>query len=239
VTDLAFATSADVERLLAKHKDSRRSDDRPAAPDGQRGADHQASGSVRILIPRRGIPVEMVIAGGQTGADRAGLDAALAVGLPIDGYCPKGRLAEDGLIPERFTLTETGTSDYGERTALNVKHSSASLVLSFRSHDDLMADRRGGTAMTIRLCAKHERPCLPVQLHPTLRASDRMVAQVVAWLRKRQVRVLNVAGPRESKEPGLYAAALAFLTRVLGQEAAAEQPTVAPLLEMFDEPEGA
>lgn len=163
------------------------------------------------LIPRAGIPTRMVISGGQTGADRAGLDAALAVGLLISGYCPSGRRAEDGAIPPRYELVETGTADYGERTRLNVKHSSATLIAHF---DELT----GGSLHTLKACRAMERPCLPVPLHPTLPASARMVAQVVGWLRKRQVIVLNVAGPRESGAPGIHAAALAFLTRVLGRE---------------------
>lgn len=241
MSDLKFAESDDVLALLAKRKaePSEASNMLTASlrtPEElarfAEACGEQYGTPAPILIPRRGIPVELVISGGQTGADRAGLDAALAVGLPIDGYCPAGRPAEDGVIDERYPLRETGSSGFGERTALNVKHSVATLLVSLHPID---VNVGGGSAKTLRLCHKHGRPCLPVQLHRTLPASGRMVAQVVAWLRKRNVIVLNVAGPRESKERGLYAAALAFLTNVLGQEPVVheEAPVVVPALELL------
>ena len=203
---LSFASSDDVLALLQRGKPLR-----PVA------AFSTPIETPRRLVPRNGIPTELVISGGQTGADRAGLDAALAVGLPIDGHCPAGRLSEDGTIPDIYPRRETGTCSYGERTALNVKHSVATLVLSFEPVDELS---QSGSGKTVRLCKKHERPCLNVTLHPVHSPSEKSVAGVVAWLRKRNVVVLNVAGPRESKAPGLQAAATAFLIRVLGQEQA-------------------
>ena len=259
MSQLEFATSDDVLRLLNKRRPSLECDccygrgwlyrvvpdgedddakevycDCPAG-DRRRVADGPPAQPTQVapaplLIPRRGLTVEMVIGGGQTGADRAGHDAAKRVGLPTDGYCPAGRVAEDGTIPAEYEHTETGTSLYGERTALNVIHSSATLVLSFA---EVSADDRSGTGKTIRLCQKHDRPCLTVTVHPEHTPSDRRVAEVLAWLRLRKVRVLNVAGPRESREQGLQRAATAFLVRVLGQEPPQPEPTVAPLIELI------
>lgn len=201
MSQVEFVTSGDVLRFL-----ERRPPVNVTPPVRQAGT----------LVPREGSPVLLVISGGQTGADRAGLDAALAVGLPIEGYIPKGRIAEDGIVPLRYGMTETNSTVYGHRTALNVKHSMATLVLGFKAVGD---KDRSGTAKTVKLCQKHNRPCLQVQLHPVFSPSNKKVAEVLAWLRKRQVKVLNVAGPRESREVGIYEASLAFLKRVLGQEA--------------------
>ena len=93
-----------------------------------------------------------IISGGQTGVDRAALDAALETGIECGGFCPKGRRSEDGIIPEKYPLTETKTDQYPERTELNVKKSDATLVLI-----DGEADR--GTALTISLCKLHHKPC--------------------------------------------------------------------------------
>ena len=74
---------------------------------------------------RIGMMLGKVISGGQTGVDRAGLDAAMAAGIPVGGYCPKGRRAEDGRILERYPLTELKLEDYRERTAMNIMESDA------------------------------------------------------------------------------------------------------------------
>jgi hypothetical protein len=144
-----------------------------------------------------------IVSGGQTGADRAALDAALALGAECGGWCPAGRRAEDGPIPMRYPLRETATADYDERTRLNVLDSEATLILAFRQ-------LRGGTALTREVAHRLGRPFLV--LDP--RGPD-ATDQVVRWLREQSVETLNVAGPRESEEPGMYAAALTLLTAVL------------------------
>ena len=178
-------------------------------------------GPAKVLIPRPGLPVQVVVSGGQTGADRGGHDAALAVGLPIDGYCPKGRKAEDGTIPEQYTLTETGTEDYGERTNLNAQETTATLLLAFHDIDD---NERSGTGKTLRVARKAGKRTLCVNLAKVGEANyDRVAYQVFQWLRRHKVIALNVAGPRESKAPGLQAAVAKFLTMVLGVEVDAEK----------------
>jgi hypothetical protein len=148
------------------------------------------------------IIVSMIVSGGQTGADSAALDWAFAHGIPHGGWCPAGRRAEDGVIDPRYALTETPGKDYRRRTRLNVEDSDGTLILN-------LGELEGGTLETLRFAERLEKPCHVVQL-------DRAVPQgltfaALEWLRTRRVRVLNIAGPRESKRPGMYAAATAFL----------------------------
>ena len=135
---------------------------------------------------------QRIVSGGQTGADRAALDWALARGVPCGGWCPKGRRAEDGALDARYPLTETPSEDYAQRTEWNVRDSDATVILS------LAASLTGGSRLTRELAAKHRKPCL--HLHPGLDA-PRLLADFV---RDQRVRVLNVAGPRASNEPGVY-----------------------------------
>ena len=147
--------------------------------------------------------LEKLVSGGQTGADRAALDAALEVGIEIGGWCPKGRRAEDGAIPERYPLAETPERGYRARTRRNVEDADGTLVLNVGKLD-------GGTALTVRHARKTGKPCLVVQLEDGL---DPAVFR--AWLARHRIGVLNVAGPREGKRPGIHAAALACMTALL------------------------
>ena len=144
-----------------------------------------------------------IVSGGQTGVDRAALDAALEQVLPCGGWCPRGRRAEDGAIPERYPLRETAETDYAMRTRRNVEDSDATLIL----HRGVLS---GGTALTERLANRLGKPCLLVDLDV-----EPDTGTVRDWLRSHGVRVLNVAGPRESHGPGIHDQALAFLRRLL------------------------
>jgi Circularly permutated YpsA SLOG family len=149
--------------------------------------------------------LEKVISGGQTGVDRAGLDAAMTAGIPVGGYCPKGRRAEDGRIPERYPLTELSSEDYRERTEMNVMRSDATLILTLGAIS-------GGTTATIQLAEKHGKPYMIEALD-----GDPVPTRVANWLIKHHVRVLNVAGPRESQHPGsVQTRATEFLRLVFG-----------------------
>ena len=143
-----------------------------------------------------------IVSGGQTGVDRAALDAAISVGLPHGGWCPRGRTAEDGPIADRYQLRETESWEYPVRTEQNVLDSDATLIL-------YAGELRGGTEFTYRMTRKHRRPCLQVDL------DDPPAADIVLqWLRECGVEILNVAGPRESQRPGIYERAAAFLREV-------------------------
>ena len=145
-----------------------------------------------------------IVSGGQSGVDRAALDAAIGLGIPHGGWCPRGRLAEDGPIPERYALEETATADYRERTERNVLDSDATLIL----HPGRV---RGGTLLTRRLASRHDKPCLAIDL-----AEPGEASVVYRWLRANRVKVLNVAGPRESQSPGIAALAEGFLESLFG-----------------------
>lgn len=148
-------------------------------------------------------PVSKIVSGGQSGVDRAALDAALSSGIPCGGWCPKDRYAEDGRIPDRYPLAETPSGNTAQRTEWNVRDSGGTLVLS-------RGEPTGGTSLTIRFAQEMGRPFLVVDL-----AGDKDPGRVLAWIGMNRIEVLNVAGPRESKCPGIYGEASAFLQAVL------------------------
>jgi len=147
--------------------------------------------------------VKKVISGGQTGVDRAALDLALELQIPSGGWCPRGRLSEDGTIPDCYPLKETATDRYPERTRLNVRDSDGTLVLTW-------GEPTGGTAYTIESALNLEKPVWIVDLK-----TDSEIQPVIDWLDRNIIFVLNVAGPRESGAPGIYEKAKDFLGRIL------------------------
>jgi predicted Rossmann fold nucleotide-binding protein DprA/Smf involved in DNA uptake len=152
----------------------------------------------------RRIPVDRIISGGQTGVDRAALDAAIELSIPHGGSCPRGRKAEDGAIPEIYQLTELESENYADRTRQNVFDSDGTLIL--------YGDRlEGGTLLTARFAASVGKPCHRVRLagKPSLRSC-------LEWISRNEIHVLNIAGPRASKEPASYEKSLKFLRRLFG-----------------------
>lgn len=147
--------------------------------------------------------LEMIVTGGQTGVDRAALDVALRIGFPCGGWCPKGRKAEDGVIAERYPLKETPNRRYRERTEWNVRDSDATLILA-------TGHLTGGTGLTQQFAIEYDKPCLRVDL-----ADPPSTAWVYRQLIDQRIRVLNIAGPRESTEPGVYAKTQFFLEELL------------------------
>lgn len=134
-----------------------------------------------------------VVSGGQTGVDRAALEAATSLGMEIGGWCPRGRWSEDGRIPDQYPLMETRSPDAHVRTQRNVECSSATLVLTRGSP-------MGGTRYTVEIAESMRRPLLIVDL---LEHQDDPIAEIAQWLREVEPQVLNVAGPRESGAPGI------------------------------------
>jgi Circularly permutated YpsA SLOG family len=149
-----------------------------------------------VFVPAR------IISGGQTGVDRAGLDAAIALGIEHGGWCPRGRMSEDGTIPSRYELTEIRERDYRVRTEKNVLESDATLIL-------IETQLRSGTALTKRFCVDHGVRYLVVNI-----AKERP-ERVASWLSELKPAILNVAGPRESSHPGIQERAMEFLIAVL------------------------
>ena len=147
--------------------------------------------------------VQKIVSGGQTGADRGALDAALSLGIEHGGWCPKGRLAEDGVIPERYSLTETSSRFYRIRTEQNVIDSDGTLIFYYKT-------LKGGTELTRQMAVKHDKPYLLFDVaSPSL---DHIVQQ---WLTTAKITVLNVAGPRESSNPGIALKVRKLLLRFL------------------------
>ena len=123
--------------------------------------------------------------------DRAALDIALKLNIPCGGWCPKDRLAEDGVIPARYPLTETESRKYDKRTKRNVQDADGTLILHRGPLD-------GGTDYTSQVAKRIEKPCLAVDLAEPVERN-----KIIAWLQEHDVNTLNVAGPRESKCPGI------------------------------------
>ena len=134
--------------------------------------------------------------------DRAALDVAISLGIPHGGWCPLGRLAEDGPIPDCYLLQEHPSPKYSDRTKRNVQDSDATLVL-------YGASLEGGTFKTLRYAESIGKPCLKVNLmHPG------PIERVREWLAENKVQSLNVAGPRASKEPKMYQRTVEFMQKL-------------------------
>jgi len=150
--------------------------------------------------PRRRIylGLQKVISGGQSGVDRAALDAALTASLAIGGWCPRGRWAEDGKIDVRYPLRPAPLIRPCCRTILNVRDSDGTL-------DSVRSRPKDGTALTTRALGS-ARPRIVVD--PTMASSLRRTRW---WLIRHQIGCLNIGGPRASEDPKIYNLALLFL----------------------------
>jgi hypothetical protein len=162
---------------------------------------------IAALRARRSLVLRKVISGGQAGVDRGALEAALGLpasaGISVGGWCPRGRAAEDGVIDARFSLSETPNRDPAQRTAWNVRDADATLILS-------QGELTGGTALTAEIAERLEKPLLVIDLRKPV-----PIAHVLSWMRRAAVRVLNIAGPRESQAPGITQDARDFVGRLL------------------------
>jgi predicted Rossmann fold nucleotide-binding protein DprA/Smf involved in DNA uptake len=152
--------------------------------------------SSSVHLPKR------IISGGQTGVDRAALDWAISRNIEHGGWCPRGRIAEDGHIPSVYQLRELASSQYVDRTKQNIADSDATLVLYGRMLE-------GGTLLTFRQATRTGKPVFKVRLfgaRPTLKLRD--------WLNEIAPKSLNIAGPRASNHPKIYDLAFDYLTEV-------------------------
>ena len=150
--------------------------------------------------------IEKIVSGGQTGVDRAALDCAIALRIPHGGWCPAGRKAEDGRLDERYRLVELDSYEYVDRTRKNVEDSDGTLILN-------RGMLEGGTALTVTFAENSGRPVMIVDLdNPPERQ------EIMQWLTSNKIKRCNVAGPRESKQPGIYRQAYRFLLNILGSE---------------------
>jgi hypothetical protein len=150
--------------------------------------------------------VKKIISGGQTGADRAALDVAIKLGIPHGGWIPKGRLTENGMLDNKYHLKEMETASYNKRTEQNVIDSHGTLIIS---HGKLT----GGSEYTRDMALGHGRPWLHIDLNQT--ESLEAAKQIKCWLVEHEIEVLNVAGPRASKDPTIYRSTTDILERAL------------------------
>lgn len=154
------------------------------------------------------MPLTKIVSGGQSGVDRGALDAALAARFACGGWCPPGRLAEDGQIPARYPVTEMPKGGYRERTIQNVIDSDGTLIIYF-------GQLRGGTEQTLLHCARRQKP---YKLIDGGEVTPRRAGQLAAaFVTQHNIAILNVAGPRSSQNPGAYAYAVDVIAELLGQ----------------------
>ena len=148
-----------------------------------------------------------IISGGQTGVDRAALDVACALGLAYGGFVPKSRRAEDGPLPDHYAgMVETASRAFAVRTRRNVAEAAPTLILTRGAPDR-------GTSLTLRTAQTLGKPVLVVDLGETSRPEA--VRRILVWLRAMPAGTLNVAGPRESRKPGIHEEARALLAEAL------------------------
>lgn len=152
-----------------------------------------------------------IMSGGQTGADRAALDYAIYAGIPHEGWCPRGRLAEDGRLDSRYNLQETPSSKYDERTRWNVRDSDATLVITIK------AKVSGGTGLTLGIARQLGKPHLHIA-RETMDSLESAAATIVDFMAGHQVTRLNIAGPRASQEPEIAAFVYDLLTATFSTE---------------------
>ncbi len=136
------------------------------------------------------IPCQKVVSEGQTGVDRGALDACLHLNFPCGGWCPKDRLAEDGRISDKYPLKETAENEYRFRTLKNILDSDATMIISPEKLE-------GGTLLTYKYAVENKKSVLKV-------SSFNDIFSVFNWLIEKDIRVLNVAGPRLSEWSEAY-----------------------------------
>jgi hypothetical protein len=146
--------------------------------------------------------IQKIISGGQTGADQAALDVAIKLDIPHGGWIPKGRITEAGILPAKYKLKEMATASYPKRTVKNVLDSDGTLILS---HGKLT----GGSSLTQKFANQHGRHCLHIDLNKTIAFNAAL--EISTWVEESSIEVLNVAGPRVSKDAGIYNATMDIL----------------------------
>lgn len=135
-----------------------------------------------------------IISGGQTGVDRAALDFAIEAKLLHGGWCPKGRLAEDGILEKKYKLQETPEENYSQRTLWNVRDSDGTVIFSIAKMLE------GGSKKTEEFAIELKKPVVHIS-----KKRDKNPARILkSFLKKNEIRILNIAGPRASKEPEVY-----------------------------------
>lgn len=148
------------------------------------------------------VKIDKIISGGQTGADRAALDFAIANNIPYGGWLPKGRKTEDGTLDPKYHLQEMPTTDYSRRTEQNVLDADGTVIVSHGFLTD-------GSALTRKFARQHKKDWTHIDLKElTIKEAAQ---SLTIWLKSHAIKVLNVAGPRARKGPAIYEATLCLL----------------------------
>lgn len=150
-----------------------------------------------------------IVSGGQTGVDRGALDAALSLGCPCGGWCPAGRRAEDGVIDAVYPLRETVSTNYSVRTCQNISDSDGTLVIYYGAPE-------GGTTRTIEYCRQLRKPCY--HLNALWYSPNQALDKLSHFIQEHEIAVLNVAGPRASKQEQAEEYAFMLITLLLQSE---------------------
>lgn len=162
---------------------------------------HPGMGAIKANIM-----IKKIISGGQTGADRAALDVAIALGIPHGGWVPKGRITEKGPLPEKYRLQEMATDSYPKRTEQNVMDSDGTLIIA-------RGKLTGGADYTRQMTLKHKKQLLGIDLDQT--DLYNAASLVASWIKMRRITILNVAGPRASKDQQIYSDVINILERAI------------------------
>jgi hypothetical protein len=149
--------------------------------------------------------IKKIISGGQTGADQGALDIAIKLDIPHGGYIPRGRLTENGPLPENYQLIETASENYPDRTEKNVIEADGTLVLTH-------GEPQGGSSLTLKFARKHGKPCLHIDLRQTILFNA--AREIHRFIVGHAIEVLNVAGTRASEDPLIYEKTMAILEAV-------------------------
>lgn len=158
--------------------------------------------------------ITKIISGGQTGGDISALDVAIGLNIPHGGWIPKGRKTEAGPLPDKYQLQEMATGSYTKRTEQNVIDSDGTAIFC---HGHLL----GGSLRTFEYAKKRNKPCL--HLNMTKLSVDEAVKEILQWIEENNIQILNVAGPRGSKDPGIYTVVKEVLTIALKENLADKQ----------------
>jgi hypothetical protein len=161
--------------------------------------------------------IEKIVSGGQTGVDRAALDAAIESNIAYEGWCPKGRIDELGIIPEEYCALKEISGEfknekenYNTRTKHNIRDSDGTLILVPKIPIPLTI--KDGTLLTIQEAQDKKKPYLVIDLSEP---QQKNVKFIIIWAKEHNLKILNIAGPRELSCPGIYQLSLEFLENTL------------------------
>lgn len=150
--------------------------------------------------------LKKIISGGQTGADIAGIDAAIDTGFPYGGWLPRGRKTECGPLSEKYQMQAMTRGGYPKRTEQNVKDSDGTVIFT---HKKLT----GGSRLTANLAESWGKPWLHINLHQI--GQEEAVSTLSDWLQKNKIEILNVAGSRASKDQDIYGKVFQIIKKII------------------------